>query len=256
VPGFTAAYLTSLCCLLALVVWALADPQYGSALLFARMDIGLEQADFGPPGVGASIRQEAHRWNALGPRIIAMFLLAVFGLTGLAVVVARMFIGQRLGRSVLGWVLAVCLVAAWLGFWQGYSRVEWIGLRLRAQRALPRFQAAAQPLLKVWPTLDGTLPEAGRFEVQPTKWPNTLFLKESPFYPVRTTFSTTVVRTAAGGLRFDLRDNPLTMIEYHPHGELPASHLIEHWPFPAKRELVEYTRLDESWYLAKYAMGH
>jgi len=73
-------------------------------------------------------------------------------------------------------MLAILLVAAWLGLFVSFDGLHWFAVKYRAQGVLHRFKAAAEPLLREWLTESGWLPEADEYYSYPVQRPDTLLL--------------------------------------------------------------------------------
>jgi hypothetical protein len=221
-PPFGVSYGVCTGALLAFVGWVLVDAHFPTALAVVR----------------ERLAGDYWLWDMVADdicwRIVLFAVLAGVAILSLGVVVARMFVGStKGGRSLRTWMLAITLIAAWLGLWSSYERLQWWGVQRRVRSVLPRFQAAAAPLIEEWPTEQGTLPEAGGFYAYPVRMPNTVLLYERRGYPATETFGHEVSRTEAGGLRFDLAGGLRfdldgaydCKIEYHPSGARPHSHV-------------------------------
>jgi hypothetical protein len=261
VPSFRMGYITSVVVVFLFLIWMLVDSEFPSTLHFSLVDLGVRGAGMDPVVVEAGIWdlmwRRAHRWNALGGRIFVFLSLGVVGCLSFATVAIRIFIGDSNGRTVLSWMLTVLLVCSWLGLYASYDRILWLGLRIRIERELPRFEKAAKPLIEEWPTENGALPEVGNYYAYPNREPEILLFPESGGYSMRESFGHMVSRTERGGLRFDLYGFPLRRVEYHPTGIQPSSHKGPSGELygDSYYRLVRATRLGHEWFVTQYEVS-
>ena len=250
-PSFAQAYVVSLITLIGWWLWILLDSQFGRLLELIRIDIGLQPV-VAEPGFEHSARQiihYMHGWNYFGWRLALFTVWCTICAASFIVLVWHMLLGRGRGRTVAGWLLTTGLIAGWLALLTSYDATEWFGVQQRIRRKLPRFKAVAQQLLTSWPTEHGSLPEAGRYVVDPVKRPGTVYFLDSDPFSTAEGIDVLVARTKAGGLRFSLTGSLHANLEYHPPGSYPASH-VDTWGRAC--QVQDTVALEDRWYLVRY----
>lgn len=249
-PSFALCCLTTLLVCVAHLGWIVIDAQYPHTVFWMQIQVGLQRPDVHPSVVAYGfwdIMWDGVRgWDSLGPR---MLLFAVSAITAVAsfVLMLLQFLRRATIRRMLLIVLGLC---AWLSLWVSYDKLsKWAVLR-RARNALPRFEAAAEPLSQHWPTTHGTLPEAGAFWAYPDKRPNLLLLRARAGNPLCEDFGYKIERSDQGAIRFNLSGATDCEIEFHPNGSKPSSHSSRLGASTVF--LREATLLKENWYLVRY----
>lgn len=248
-PSFRASYALAVAILLGCAAWVLLDAYVPDALRLAGTDLGLRENTYFDNGM--DIRPELRHPARLGLREAAVLGLALAAGLLLVLVAVRLFVGERSGRGLRSWVLAVLLVAGWLGLWASYEDLWWSGARFRAWRRLSRFKASAAPLLRSWPNRVVELPGAGMYDLrgEDALWrldPDTSFAPRGDFGRL--------VGRSGDVLRFELAPEPDCFVESHPPGSIPADFTFVHGSglFSGYR-LRRAAHLGDGWYLAQYA---
>lgn len=240
-PSFGVAYVLSVVMLLTFVVWIVIDASFPYVLHSIRIAFG--------GGNYSSTEAALSACDVLGLRLPVFTIFTLVALMSLASIIARLFVGKRFGRSILGMTLATALVAAWLSLFISYDKLMCWGLELRVRRALPRFKKAAAHLLCQWPIQSGSLPEAGEYYVVSGS-PERLFVPSAP--STRCVFGETfgpfIRRLKKGGIQFTLPYQCEWVIEYHPNDGPARPYRLS----GTEHEVVEAIDLEPCWYLVRY----
>lgn len=188
-------------------------------------------------------------WWWLAFRNRSVTALVAFALTSCILIFGCVFFGKPKQRTVRTWLLAVSIVAIWLGILVSWKDVAWAGKQRRIGMILAQFDPVVKDLRNQWPERDGERPVIGPFMAYPVGAPASLILLKLPQFEGTDT-SCAVIEKGVGIFRFELVGAEHgDWLEWHPSGSSPAnfiSGLME--PY----ELVQSQRLTQNWHLVRY----
>jgi hypothetical protein len=225
--------------LVALVVWIWNDPQF-----MLRWS-----SDAPYPGTQTRyhLPMSPSRWATLRGGIAASSVSGTLMLAGLA-------IGSRRQRGLRAWLLFMTLSAGWLALAMSWRDLQWTSQTSRLGGQIAEFETLAEPLRKQWPNEDGVLPKFGPFSAYANGQARVLLMQTSlsPKELVDHGWGiATIERSPAGGLRFELEGaEDGAWIEWHPHGETPASFV---GGLATTEDLRRSKPLGQGWFATRYA---
>jgi hypothetical protein len=228
-PSFTTAFAGSVAALVMFALWAFVDRAFVPLVTFPWRD----------------------SWDDFAIRQSVFVVLALAAVLSTAMVVVRLFVGDRRGRSLKALFLSVVLASGWLALFVSYDSIAWAGFVWNVRRILPGLEADAKVVCGNWPTTNGELPYLGKYEaVGPDcDWPRTLLLENwSGGYKFSFAGGPSIERGGEGRIRFDLGNHFIGWIEYRAdRNELapsdPAIHIHQSGGGPY------YIELEPKWFL-------
>lgn len=228
--------------LLLLAGWIVWDARFSSTWEHLEYQLGWMQD-------GSDLDEFAYSLAAQW-KIFALGFMVVVGIVSLTMLAIGSTLGSRGHRALSSWMVVLSLGCCWLGLINGWDELIWAGKRLRIDSHVMAFQPIVQSLKQDWPRNDGERESLGPFMAYPAGKPKTLILLTTP--PMATsgpTFSS-IERSDAGGIRFQLSGNERGVwLEWHPTGNQPESFvggLLE------PHHLSRSVSLGEGWFLARY----
>ena len=228
------------------VLWVLLDACFHSALIWARVDLGIPDETGKTLSAFPNASEKYHQWSALGVRIVAMIILAVITPLLAAFAIARPIVDRPRKLPIIA--LIPLLVGSTVLVHQ-YDNILWEAAFRRVEATLPRFETVAAQLLADWPTDSGELPEFGEYFAH-TKRPGKLYLQRSDSYARTESFGAFVERLPDGGVSFSLAPHYLFVLEYHPAGQNPKPQLhSKYWVDTLQRS----KRVAGNWFFTKYS---
>ncbi|MEX1040397.1 MAG: hypothetical protein WDZ51_07195 [Pirellulaceae bacterium] len=235
-------WVANLLLLLGCAVWVVADARFDSAWQRFALDTGL--AD--DPN---RLDDFAGR-SELRTRLGGIWVLGAGLVASMLVVWCGIFLGSRGHRSLLAWMVAMSLTAAWLAFFTGVEDLRWLGHRLRLGSYVESYEPIAELLKQDWPREDGEHQQLGPYMAYPAESPAMLLMLAPPeMLPTGTTISS-VERSPAGGLRFQLSGPERGIwLEWHPEPHQPESFV---GGLQDARTLDRFLEIGGDWYLARY----
>jgi hypothetical protein len=246
-PSFGVALAISITALIAFAAWMFVDACFPLTLEIVRVDLRLEDAPW-LPAAGSAF----HAWDAFGPRLLLLAVIAVAGLIATLMVFYRTLFGSAHSRTLRGMFVAVALVALWLTLGLSHGAIEESGFRWRLRRALPRLKQDAAVLLAQWPTTAGVLPFSGQFLTEANN--PILVLLSDDVFAISETVGPLIQRMNDGGIKFDYAYGN---VEYHPGENQPTSYTdpaayagLE--ALHAEYALQSYTELEPNWFFTTY----
>jgi hypothetical protein len=236
-PAVYAYWLLNIAALCLLAGWIFCDGRFA--------EIGLRTApdQLVPPYLDPLLFP-----SAFSRRLIA----AILGIASLAAIgiIGGLFLGSQTHRRIRSWLAITTLVVLWLTLWLKWPALAWQGQSLRIERQTDQFRSMATSLIQDWPTIDGERPGLGLFRAYPIENPSVLLLMTQQEVPGTGLTFSTVERSDAGALRFELAGNERgAWLERHPAGNQPASFvggLEQHY------DLQRFTALGDDWFLVRY----
>lgn len=154
-------------------------------------------------------------WYLVYQRLLLFIALSVLAAASTAFVSLRLVFGSTRGRSLKSHILALLLVAMWLGLWCSSDDIAWTGVMWRIKRIMPRLKADAHILVEAWPTESGTLPYSGDFDLEEWGWDRRLVLTKWHREPLpRIAIGRTIEREQGKWIVFSL--DVLSQIVYQP----------------------------------------
>ncbi|WDI40767.1 hypothetical protein [Bremerella sp. P1] len=183
-------------------------------------------------------------------KIVALGLMVVVGGVSLGMLTLGMTMGSRGHRTLASWMVVLSLGCGWLGLINGWDELIWTGKRIRIDAHVAAFQPIAHSLKQDWPSIDGESESLGPFMAYPSGKPKTLLLLTTPPMAKSGPTFSSIERSDAGGIRFQLSGNERGVwLEWHPSGNQPESFvggLLE--PHHLRRSVS----LGDGWFLARY----
>ena len=235
-------WLVNAAALLLLAGWIVWDARFSATWDHLEFQVGWTQDGSDLDEFANSL---AARW-----KIIALGIMMVVATASLGMLTFGMTMGARGHRQLSSWMVVLSLACCWLGLINGWDELIWSGKRLRIDSHVAAFQPIAESLNQDWPKVDGERDSLGPFMAYPAGKPKTLILLTTPpMVQPGPTFSS-VERSDAGGIRFQLSgDERGVWLEWHPTGNQPESFvggLLE------PHHLTRSVSLGDGWFLARY----
>ena len=228
--------------LLMLAGWILWDARFTSTWDHLEFQVGL--LDDGSD-LDEFANSMAARW-----KIFALGIMVVVGAVSLAMLTVGMTMGARGHRTLASWMVVLSLGCGWLGLINGWDELVWAGKRMRIDSHVAAFQPIAHSLQADWPRNDGQHDNLGPYMAYPAGKPKTLILLTTPPMAESGPTFSSIERSSAGGIRFQLSGNERGVwLEWHPTGNQPESFvggLLE--PHHLSRSVA----LGDGWFLARY----
>lgn len=183
-------------------------------------------------------------------KILTLGILVLTGLVSLTMLMIGMTIGSRGHRTLSSWLVVLSLGCCWLGLLNGWNDLIWTGKRLRIDSHVSAFQPIVKSLEEDWPNDDGERESLGPFMAYPAGRVKTLILLTTPPIANSAPSFSSIERSNAGGIRFQLSGNERGVwLEWHPSGNQPESFvggLLE------PHHLMRSVSLGDGWFLARY----
>ncbi|QDU76588.1 hypothetical protein Pan97_36400 [Bremerella volcania] len=228
--------------LLLLAGWIVWDARFSATWDHLEFQIGWTQD-------GSDLDEFANSLTAQW-KIFALGIMVAVGMVSLAMLTFGMTMGSRGHRTLSSWMIVLSLACCWLGLINGWDELMWTGKRLRIDSHLAAFQPIAQSLQQDWPRMDGERENIGPFMAYPAGKPKTLLLLTTPPMAQSGPTFSSIERSDAGGIRFQLSGNERGVwLEWHPLGKQPESFvggLLE------PHHLTRMVSLGDGWFLARY----
>lgn len=142
---FGRAYLLSLAGLLLFTAWIVFDCSFRWIPHIVGQDLRFRF-------IADSHLRSMHSWQLHGPRLLVFLLLALFATATVGVVAGRLVMGSERERSIKCMLLAIGLVACWLGLATSWKGLWWLAFRYRIARHHDAMKAAVNTLSDRWPT--------------------------------------------------------------------------------------------------------
>ncbi|MHC2070569.1 hypothetical protein ACYFX5_24120 [Bremerella sp. T1] len=228
--------------LLLLAGWIIWDARFSSTWDHLQHELGLA-------GESSTLDEFANtffiRW-----KIYSLAAIAIVSTLSLSALAVGLMFGGRGYRSLASWMVVLSLACGWLGLLAGWDEMIWVGKRLRIDSHVAAFEPIADSLRTTWPKHDGQQDHLGPFMAYPAGKPKTLILLTTPEIAKSGPTFSSVERSDAGGIRFQLSGNERGVwLEWHPDGNQPDSFvggLLE------PHHLLRSVPLGDGWYLARY----
>jgi hypothetical protein len=230
-------------------IWMFVDISFTAAFTFFGINLGFVRAP-GTPELAQRYVSEANEWQHYGPRILAIFILAIVSLVT--------FILSLLGairsdaNTRMRVAVAAIVVVPWMLLIGGHRTIIGHGLYRQATRLLPEYQKAATILQRRWPNADEDLPIGDDYWTSSATPTAIHAVSKKAAYSMSAHIYGHIERTDGGVLRFGITGHAYEKIEYHPNGSEPHSYIFTYWGFPARSKLLRSRKLSEGWYLAEY----
>ncbi len=237
-----ALWLVNAAVLLLLVVWIVWDARFSATWDHLEFQLGWT-------GDGSNLDEFANSLLAQW-KIFLLGLMVLVGTVSLGMLGVGMTMGSRGHRQLSSWMVVLSLACCWLALVNGWDELIWAGKRLRIDSHVAAFEPIVHALQDDWPTTDGEHANLGPFMAYPAGKPKTLILLTTP--PIAETGPTfsSIERSTAGGIRFQLSGNERGVwLEWHPGSNQPDSFvggLLE------PHHLTRSVPLGDGWFLARY----
>lgn len=235
-------WVANLLLLVGCAVWIVADARFDSAWQRWALDTGWSD--------DSSQLDEYVGRPELRTRLGGLWLLAAGLIASMLVVWLGIFLGSRVHRSLLAWMVAMSLTAGWLALFTGIEDLRWLGHRLRLGSYVASYEPIAELLKQDWPRQDGEHQRLGPYMAYPAERPAMLLMLAPPEMPPTGTTISAVERSSAGGLRFQLSGPERGIwLEWHPESWRPESFV---GGLQESRTLEGFVDIGGGWYLARY----
>ena len=230
-------WLVNLGLLLSLIIWLALDPQmepYAQDGLDLRID------------------------SLLAPRVrdawrsIALVSICLVAAGSWAVMIHGILRGPKSHRRLSGLLVAIGLLAGWLGLFKGASELTWRAQQVRVGRELSDLERLVEHLQDAWPEVGGRHSLLGSFTAYPPGAPQTLLLV-TPWRLHHLKSSIATIERSTGELRFQL--SPRNGVAYEDWIEWQRE------PHPPRsftgglgdaHQLARWKRLAKHWCLVRY----
>jgi len=231
--------------LLLLTSWIVWDARFSSTWDHLEFQVGWTEDGSNLDEFANSL---AARW-----KIFALGAMVLVGVVSLGLLTFGMNMGARGHRTLSSWMVVLSLGCCWLGLINSWDELIWAGKRLRMDSHVAVFEPIAQSLQKDWPNIDGERESLGPFMAYPAGKAKTLILLTTPPMARSGPTFSSIERSDAGGIRFQLSGNERGVwLEWHPTGNQPESFvggLLE------PHHLQRSVSLGDGWFLARYDQG-
>ncbi|MBI1246494.1 hypothetical protein GC197_01460 [bacterium] len=228
--------------LLLLAIWIISDARFSATWSHLQYELGMT-------GDMSQLDEFANSFSSRS-KIFALGTLVVISTISLALVAFGLTMGAKGHRALGSWMIAISLGCGWLGLLTSWDELIWTGKQMRIDSHVAAFEPIARDLRQHWPKADGQNKQLGPFMAYPGDGPKTLILLTKPKIADSGPSFSSVERSDAGGVRFQLSgDERGVWLEWHPAKEEPASFtggLLE------PHNLVRSVALGDGWYLVRY----
>ena len=222
--------------------WIVWDARFPATWQQLEYEVGLVE--------DASELDEFPRGLYAQGRIVALGSMVAVAAGSLAWIGGGLTFGSRGHRGLASWMVALSLGCLWLGLLAGWENLVWTGKQLRIDAQVAAFEPIAQSLQEAWPLRDGEQEYLGPFMAYPGGRAKTLILLTTPPVAAQGSSFSSVERSDAGGLRFQLSGKERGVwLEWHPAGHEPQSFV---GGLEEPHTLQRAVPLQGGWFLAQY----
>ncbi|MEN6451297.1 MAG: hypothetical protein ABFC96_12465 [Thermoguttaceae bacterium] len=256
-PSLYIAYAITFAGAAIFVLWIFLDCSFSTVAQMAAQDIRLQFLH--DPHL-----RYWHRWKWYGPRLWAFAILAALSAAASTTVFIQLAFRADAERSIRNAVLAIAVLAVWIGLFAVYRKLWWMAFRRRIVRLQPAMKMAVDRLSEQWPEADVFLSGLGNYSVSSHDPDHLLHADPTPV-PVLWETIGGISRKKDCCFRFGIESYlnfgaesfQRCCVEYRMGGYSPPERSATEVRSPPHTKTVRHEHdfpLGDSWYLAFYAI--